>query len=153
MTPEERTEIALFHSYKQDPYYKHHLRNFLSQFAEQVNNNILSFSNGRGDLDPNDYAKFDRINLFDFRRMLPKKERSDLIDKNARAWGYGKRKNARAIVNVKPGSGKVTINGKPMHLYFHLPSQRYRILQPLTMTGYTCLLDVNIHLHGGGYTG
>lgn len=30
MTPEERTEIALFHSYKQDPYYKHHLRNFLS---------------------------------------------------------------------------------------------------------------------------
>lgn len=29
-TPEEKTEIALFHSFKQDPYYKHHLRNFLS---------------------------------------------------------------------------------------------------------------------------
>ena len=40
-TPEEKTEIALFHSFKQDPFYKHHLRNFLSQFAEQVNNNIL----------------------------------------------------------------------------------------------------------------
>ena len=104
LTPDEKTEIALFHSYKQDPYYKHHLRNFLSQFAEQVNNNILSFSNGRGDMDANDFAKFDRINLFDFRRMLPKK--------NARAWGYGKRKNARSIVNVKPGSGKITINGK-----------------------------------------
>lgn len=30
LTADEKTEIALFHSYKQDPYYKHHLRNFLS---------------------------------------------------------------------------------------------------------------------------
>lgn len=56
-------------------------------------------------------------------------------------------------MNVKPGSGKITINGKPMHLYFHLPSQRYRMLQPLVMTGYTCLLDVNVHVKGGGFTG
>jgi hypothetical protein len=73
-------------------------------------------------MDAGDFIKFDRINLFDFRRMLPKKERADQVDKNGRAWGAGKRKGARAIVNVKPGSGKITVNGKPMHLYFHLPS-------------------------------
>ena len=104
-------------------------------------------------MDANDYTKFDRINLFDFRRMLPKKERSDQVDKNGRAWGAGKRKGAKAMVNVRPGSGKITINGKPMHLYFHLPSQRYRVLYPLTATGYTCLLDIRIHVSGGGTTG
>lgn len=31
LTPEEHKEIALFHSYKQDPFFKHHLRTFLSQ--------------------------------------------------------------------------------------------------------------------------
>ena len=62
---------------KQDPFYKHHLRNFLSQFADQTNDNIINVGNGKGDMDANDFTKFDRINLFDFRRMLPKKERSD----------------------------------------------------------------------------
>jgi small subunit ribosomal protein S9 len=129
------------------------LRNFLSQFNERENDNIIHYGSGKGDLNANDFIKFDRINLFDFRRMLPTKERSDNIDKNARAWGYGKRKASRALVNVKPGTGKVTINGKPMHLYFHLPSQRYRMLKPLIATGYTALLDVNVHVHGGGFTG
>lgn len=77
LTPDEKTEIALFHSYKQDPFYKHHLRTFLSQFTERQNSNALNFHSGKGDLNPNDFVKFDRINLFDFRRMLPKKERSD----------------------------------------------------------------------------
>lgn len=77
LTQDEKTEISLFHSLKQDPFYKHHLRNYLSNFIEQQNNNVINFNSGKGELNPNDYAKFDRINLFDFRRMLPKKERSD----------------------------------------------------------------------------
>lgn len=77
LTQDEKTEIALFHSMKQDPFYKHHLRNFLSQFAEQTNDNIINFGTGKGDMDAGDFTKFDRINLFDFRRMLPKKERAD----------------------------------------------------------------------------
>jgi hypothetical protein len=34
LTQEERQEVALFHSMKQDPFYKHHLRTHLAQFAE-----------------------------------------------------------------------------------------------------------------------
>jgi len=34
LTKDEKTEIALFHSFKQDPYYKHYIYNHLRKFAE-----------------------------------------------------------------------------------------------------------------------
>jgi len=37
--------------------------------------------------------------------------------------------------------------------YFSIPSQRYRILLPLMITQYTCLLDLDIWVHGGGLSG
>ena len=54
---------------------------------------------------------------------------------------------------MQAGSGKITINGKPMIEYFLMPSQRHRILLPLVVTKYTCLLDVNITVKGGGLSG
>jgi len=51
-------------------------------------------------MDPDDFVKFDRINLFDFRRTLPQKEREPKLDSKGRAWGSGKRKNAIAVANV-----------------------------------------------------
>ena len=74
LTPEEHQEIALFHTMRQDPFYKHHLRTHLSKFADEINNTTLATSNP-GSINPNDFTKFDRINLFDFRRTLPQKER------------------------------------------------------------------------------
>jgi hypothetical protein len=74
---------------------------------------------GRIKADPDEYVKFDRINLFDIRRQIPMRERQAILDNGGRAWGYGKRKESRAVCNVKVGTGKVTVNGKPMHLYFH----------------------------------
>ena len=53
---------------------------------------------------------------------MPQKEREPKLDKKGCAWGFGKRKTSRAIVRVKPGKGTITINGKPMLEYFHLPS-------------------------------
>jgi hypothetical protein len=44
-----------------------------------------------------DHAKFDRLNLYDFRRNLPMKDREARIDTKCRAYGYGKRKKSRAI--------------------------------------------------------
>ena len=82
----------------------------------------------------NDYVKFDRINLYDFRRALPTKEREAKLDKFGCAWGFGKRKTSRAVVRIKPGRGTININGVNMLDYFHLPSQRYRILLPLSLT-------------------
>ena len=100
-----------------------------------------------------DFTKFDRINLFDFRRTLPQKEREPKLDAKGRAWGYGKRKDAKAIVNVKAGTGRIMVNGKPFLHYFHQPWQRYTVLKPLTVTAYTCLLDVEIRVQGGGDKG
>ena len=42
LTPEEHKEIALFHSAKQDPFYKHHLRTFLSEHAEDLSEHSVS---------------------------------------------------------------------------------------------------------------
>jgi len=122
LTAEEKQEIALFHSMKQDPFYKHHLRTHLSQFADNLSEDALTAIHGPHEVDPDDWIKFDRINLFDFRRNLPQQEREAKLDKVGRAWGCGKRKASIAVVYVQAGSGKVTINNKPMLEYFHIPS-------------------------------
>ncbi len=153
LTADQRTEMALFHSFKQDPFYKHFLYNHLSQFAEDIDEGILNFPDGPFTRELTDVPKFDRINLYDFRRALPQKEREAQLDSKGAAWGFGKRKTSRAVVRVKPGKGTVNINGMPMLDYFTLPSQRYRILLPLMITQYTCILDLDIWVHGGGFTG
>lgn len=153
MTKDEQKEVALFHSLKQDPYFKHFLHNHLRQFAEDIDEGILNFPEGPFTKQVTDIPKFDRINLYDFRRALPQKEREASLDGSGAAWGFGKRKTSRAVVRVKPGKGTIHINGMPMLDYFTMPSQRYRILLPLMITQYTCLLDVDIWVHGGGLTG
>jgi hypothetical protein len=64
--------------------------------------------------DITDHIKFDRLNLYDFRRNLPMRERQARIDSRARAHGFAKRKKARALVRIEPGKGSITINGKPL---------------------------------------
>lgn len=82
---------------------------------------MLAFSRRYYEVDPTDQLKFDRLNLFDFRRSLPFKEREDKLDSKGKAWGQGKRKNALAIANVKAGNGKITVNGRPFLQYFLQP--------------------------------
>jgi len=100
-----------------------------------------------------DHVKFDKLNLYDFRRNLPMKEREAKIDSKMRAYGFGKRKRSNAIAVVLPGRGKITINGKPLLQSLFMPMQRQRIITPLSVTGYTCLLDVNLKVWGGGFNG
>ena len=45
----------------------------------------------------------------------------------------------------------MTVNGKPLLRSLFMPMQRQRILTPLSVTNYTCLMDVNIKVHGGGF--
>ena len=151
LTPEEHQEIALFHTMRQDPFYKHHLRTHLSKFADNMTNALDAYKPGNGSTD--DFTKYDRINLFDFRRTLPQKKRESQLDSTGRAWGFGKRKASQAIVNVRAGTGRIMVNGKPFIQYFHSPSQRYRILKPLSVTSFTCMVDIDIMVKGGGDTG
>jgi len=90
------------------------MRSYLAKYADDINDNALSPVTGYHEINPDDFVKFDRINLFDFRRTLPQKERESNIDSKGRGWGYGKRKNATAQVFVQAGNGKITVNTKPI---------------------------------------
>jgi hypothetical protein len=115
LNQDEKNEIALFHSMKQDPYYKHYIYNHLRKYCEDEDEINLNFPlSSIEKMDIYDHTKFDRLNLFDFRRNLPMKERDAKIDSKMRAYGYGKRKKSKCLATVMPGTGKITVNGKPI---------------------------------------
>ena len=55
------------------------------------------------------------------------------VDAQGRAYATGKRKNAIARVWIKPGSGKVTVNGRDQEIYFARPVLRLVLAQPLQL--------------------
>jgi small subunit ribosomal protein S9 len=66
----------------------------------------------------------------------------------------GKRKNAIAKVRLKPGNGKVVINGKEtLETYLASEFQRMDVLKPLAVTGTIGTFDVQIDALGGGKSG
>jgi small subunit ribosomal protein S9 len=65
----------------------------------------------------------------------------------------GRRKTATARVNIRPGIGKVTVNGKDFEDYFVTPAQRVEALQPLQVTENQKKFDVQIRAEGGGLSG
>jgi len=69
------------------------------------------------------------------------------------AYGAAKRKSSKSVCFIKPGDGKITINGKSLIDYFLDPWQRWRIMRPLIFTKYTCVLDLKIRVRGGGTNG
>jgi small subunit ribosomal protein S9 len=75
------------------------------------------------------------------------------VDKQGRAYATGKRKDAVARVWVKPGSGKVEINTRPIEIYFARPVLRMLIQQPLVATNRQGQFDVVCTVSGGGLSG
>jgi small subunit ribosomal protein S9 len=74
-------------------------------------------------------------------------------DKLGRAYATGKRKNAIARVWVKPGSGKVVVNGKEMAAYFARPVLQMILKQPFTVANVEGQFDVMATVCGGGLSG
>ncbi len=75
------------------------------------------------------------------------------IDEFGRAYGTGRRKSATARVWIKPGSGKITINGKDQEKYFARPVLRMVIAQPLIEAGRETEFDVICTVKGSGLSG
>ncbi|TLG74037.1 30S ribosomal protein S9 [Methylocystis sp. B8] len=75
------------------------------------------------------------------------------LDKQGRAYATGKRKNAVARVWVKPGAGKVTVNGKDIEAYFARPVLRMILAQPLVVAKRTGQYDLVVSVAGGGLSG
>ena len=79
--------------------------------------------------------------------------RGQEIDPQGRAYATGRRKNAKARVWVKPGTGKITVNGRDQEVYFARPTQRMMIQQPFQIADRVGLFDVVATVCGGGLSG
>ena len=79
--------------------------------------------------------------------------REQIIDKQGRAYATGRRKDAVARVWIKPGSGKIIINGRDQEIYFARPTLRLVINQPFGVTERTGQYDVHCTVKGGGLSG
>jgi small subunit ribosomal protein S9 len=74
-------------------------------------------------------------------------------DKLGRSYATGKRKDAVARVWVKPGSGKVVVNGKDINAYFARPVLQMILKQPFTVANVVGQFDVYATVAGGGLSG
>jgi small subunit ribosomal protein S9 len=74
-------------------------------------------------------------------------------DSLGRSYATGKRKDAVARVWIKPGSGKVTVNGREIEVYFARPVLRMVIGQAFTVAGVEGQFDVMATVKGGGLSG
>ena len=79
--------------------------------------------------------------------------REQQLDKYGRAYATGRRKDAVARVWLKPGSGKIEINGRDQSIYFARPTLRLVINQPFGVTDRVGQYDVVATVHGGGLSG
>jgi small subunit ribosomal protein S9 len=75
------------------------------------------------------------------------------LDKQGRAYATGKRKDAVARVWIKPGTGKVVVNGRPFEIYFARPVLRMILQQPLGIAKRVDQYDVTVSVAGGGLSG
>jgi small subunit ribosomal protein S9 len=75
------------------------------------------------------------------------------LDKEGRAYATGKRKNAIARVWVKPGNGKITVNGKEFNAFFARPVLQMVLQQPIVAAARVDQYDVVATVSGGGLSG
>ena len=79
--------------------------------------------------------------------------REPVRDDLGRSYATGKRKDAVARVWIKPGSGKVAVNGKAMDAYFARPVLQMILRQPFQVAGVEDQFDVSATVKGGGLSG
>jgi small subunit ribosomal protein S9 len=79
--------------------------------------------------------------------------REQQLDKFGRAYATGRRKDAVARVWLKPGTGKITVNGRDQEVYFARPTLRLVINQPFGISDREGQYDVIATVKGGGLSG
>jgi len=65
----------------------------------------------------------------------------------------GKRKTAIARIWMKPGTGKITVNNRPMEEYLTRETDRVMVLEPLKITEKEGQFDIKVNVRGGGISG
>ena len=75
------------------------------------------------------------------------------MDSKGRSYATGRRKNAVARVWLKRGAGRITVNGKPVDIYFARATLRMMIQQPLVASSRRDQFDIECTVSGGGLSG
>ena len=75
------------------------------------------------------------------------------LDAHGRAYATGKRKDAVARVWIKPGSGQIVVNDRPVDTYFARPVLRMILQQPLKLVNRDGQYDLTVTVAGGGLSG
>ncbi len=65
----------------------------------------------------------------------------------------GRRKRAVARARLRPGTGVVTVNGRPFEVFFPTDAQRMVVSEPLRVAEAEGSYDVEASIHGGGVSG
>ena len=81
----------------------------------------------------------------------PKRERK--VDAQGRSYATGRRKDAIARVWLKPGSGKITVNGKEFNAFFARPVLQMILQQPIVAVARKDQYDIVATVSGGGLSG
>ena len=68
-------------------------------------------------------------------------------------YGTGRRKSSTARVFLRKGSGKITVNDRPLDEFFGRETSRMIVRQPLVLTKNTENFDIAVTVEGGGITG
>ena len=68
-------------------------------------------------------------------------------------YGTGRRKTSVARVFLKPGKGRILVNGRPLDEYFGRVTSRMIVRQPLETVNMLDSVDVTVTVEGGGNTG
>ena len=68
-------------------------------------------------------------------------------------YGTGRRKTSAARVFIKPGTGDIVVNGRPLDVFFGRETARMIVRQPLTVAEAEGKFDVQVTVSGGGTTG
>jgi small subunit ribosomal protein S9 len=68
-------------------------------------------------------------------------------------YGTGRRKSAVARVYLRPGKGDITVNGKPVDVFFSRETGRMIVRQPLVLTNMISTFDILVNVDGGGESG
>ncbi len=68
-------------------------------------------------------------------------------------YGTGRRKASVARVYIRPGEGKIEINERSLDTYFHRPTSRFLVMEPLVITKSEKKFDIKVNVCGGGEMG
>jgi len=68
-------------------------------------------------------------------------------------YGTGRRKTSAARVFLRPGSGSIEVNGRPLDTFFGRETARMIVRQPLVVAELESRFDIRVNVSGGGTTG